>query len=255
MHTLIENNFDLHARYIPGRTPGMQVRENEWLSYTDSGLSCDTFNIIHIRTGAGLPASVLEEAVHYYRQRAAAFTLWVSSAQLNPSLEALLMESGLQRANTEPGMVLNLASLSLQEETHPHDLRLARTPQEISDFAEVVAANWNPPDLNVRAYYEQTTPSFLRNEHGIRLALCYLDAKPVSVIELFPSDNETVGLYSLATLESCRGKGIGSALLRFALRIAQTEGYRTALLQASEDGIGLYRRLGFAEQCVYYEYQ
>ena len=77
---------------------------------------------------------------------------------------------------------------------------------------------------------------------------------PAGVVEIFASDRETIGLYGLATLLSFRGRGIGKALMTYALNLALRNGYQQAVLQASEDGIGIYERLGFREITTFYEY-
>ncbi|HEX5167862.1 MAG TPA: GNAT family N-acetyltransferase [Cyclobacteriaceae bacterium] len=78
--------------------------------------------------------------------------------------------------------------------------------------------------------------------------------KTVAVIEMFPSDEATVGLYGLATRREFRGKGIGSAMMTYALNKAMTLGYENVILQASPDAIGIYKRYGFKVVTRYYEY-
>jgi ribosomal protein S18 acetylase RimI-like enzyme len=57
-----------------------------------------------------------------------------------------------------------------------------------------------------------------------------------------------VGIYSVGTIPEARGKGIGSAITLRALLDARRRGYRVGLLQSSEMGYNMYRRLGF-ETC------
>jgi ribosomal protein S18 acetylase RimI-like enzyme len=71
---------------------------------------------------------------------------------------------------------------------------------------------------------------------------------------MFSSGNGNLGFYALATLENYRGKGIGSAVMTFALNKAKMLGYRNVILQASEDGIKIYQKLGFEIKTVYYEF-
>jgi len=49
-------------------------------------------------------------------------------------------------------------------------------------------------------------------------------------------------------------KGIRSAMLTYALNLAQSMGYKNAVLQASQDGIELYKKMGFQTFTQYFEY-
>jgi hypothetical protein len=54
------------------------------------------------------------------------------------------------------------------------------------------------------------------------------------------------GIYSVATIPSERGRGLGATMTAEPLRSVQSLGYRVAVLQSSPMGFPLYRRLGFA---------
>ncbi len=55
------------------------------------------------------------------------------------------------------------------------------------------------------------------------------------------------GIYGVATLREARGKGLGAFVTAQPLRIARELGYRVGVLQASEDGHPVYRRIGFQD--------
>jgi ribosomal protein S18 acetylase RimI-like enzyme len=59
------------------------------------------------------------------------------------------------------------------------------------------------------------------------------------------SIGDDLGIYYVATEESHRRRGLASDLLRALLADARDAGMRTATLQASADGLGVYERLGF----------
>ena len=59
------------------------------------------------------------------------------------------------------------------------------------------------------------------------------------------------GLYAISTAAPYRGRGFGRAMTIAVLRAARSIGYRIAVLQASDLGYGVYRRLGFRELFQY----
>jgi len=81
---------------------------------------------------------------------------------------------------------------------------------------------------------------------------CYLgrvDGAPVATVELFV-DRGVAGIQYVVTLPHLRRRGIGGAMTGYALREAWTRGCEIAVLSASPDAIGIYRKLGFVEYCL-----
>lgn len=249
----IDRNFLLHATRIPELTAGMQVFDDSHLSYADSSLSCDTFNIIHI-TGPELEATTFKAAVQHFRARDMAYCIWVNDENESERVRQYFSDLGIQAQGQEIGMTLDLPNYEpIAAIKHQHIVQVSN-PQQLRDYASVIAENWTPPDVNVLRYYELTASHYLNDAHGVILLVYYQHGKPVATVELFPSDRETIGVYGLATLEDTRGQGIGSALMTYALNVARQSGYKKVVLQASEDGMGIYQRLGFRAQTKYLEY-
>lgn len=251
--SLITQNFDRHAYFIPSQTAGMQVFRSPKLSYIDSGLSCDTFNIIHLLSGEGV-APEIRAAVDYFRKKDLAYCIWVNEENLSLEVQVCFQEMGIQVQNSEPGMVLDLNQYEIINSPLHQHVELVHTPAQLVEFAESIAANWSPSDQNVLRYYQQVAPAILNPVHQIQLLLYREAGKVVSCLEMFPSDEHTLGFYSLATLEAYRGRGIASAMLTFALNRAKTLGYQQVILQASEDGLRIYEKVGFRKFGLYYEY-
>ncbi len=254
MTDLIDKNFHLHATKIPRQTERMKVHESQNLAFVDSGLSCDTFNIIHLFNGSRLEKKEIQSAVNYFQSKGFDFCVWISQGNLLPKVQNYLTELSLIQQNAEAGMVLDLKEyLPIQKNEHKN-IRVVNDERSINEFANVIAKNWSPPDQNVIRYYNQTSWHYLDKKNSIQLFIYYYQDQPVSVVEMFPTDEETVGLYGFATLEAFRGMGIGSALMTFALNKAKELNFQKVILQASEDGIGIYRKMGFEEITTYFEF-
>jgi ribosomal protein S18 acetylase RimI-like enzyme len=96
------------------------------------------------------------------------------------------------------------------------------------EWADVLGA-WHgppPPDMQVLAAHE-----------GGRAIACgvALDV------------GDTMGVYLVATAPAVRKRGLGTAVMRGLLAAARRRGLAASVLQATDDGFGLYRRLGYRD--------
>ena len=60
---------------------------------------------------------------------------------------------------------------------------------------------------------------------------------------------EVAGIYDVEVMEAFRRRGIGTALVKAALRHSQLLGHAAAVLGATGTGLSVYARLGFREVC------
>ncbi|MCC9136742.1 GNAT family N-acetyltransferase [Pontibacter silvestris] len=252
---VVDKNFNLHSCLLPAKTAGMSVERTKNLTYTDCGISCDTFNIIHITDGQHVTISELETALEHYLKQDFAFCLWVCKKNLTEKLRAFLRSLKLKQVASEAGMELDLPQYKATPTNGLGSIRVITSKEQINTFAFVLSLNWSPPDQNLVSYYGKASQAILQQDRGILFACYFLDEEPVATIELFPTDNKTIGIYNLSTREDHRGKGIGTALMSFALNMAKDKGYETAVLLASKDGINIYKRFGFRETTSFFGFK
>ena len=81
----------------------------------------------------------------------------------------------------------------------------------------------------------------------------YLDGAPV-VSGLGWRSGRTIGVYSIATVESARRRGFGAAMVGRVVADGAADGCDVAALQASEMGRPIYERLGFRTVVRYVAY-
>jgi ribosomal protein S18 acetylase RimI-like enzyme len=165
----------------------------------------------------------------------------------------MLEEASIHNTHQEPGMLLNLHSYQLIENNSFSNIKKAVTIKQVQEYAQIVAQNWQPPDENLIAYYTAASQAILSPDSQATLYVYYHSCKPVAGIELFVSDKQTAGIFNLSTLSAYRGQGIGTALITYLLNETKHQGLPFAVLQASEDGIGIYKKLGFTTQTYFYE--
>jgi ribosomal protein S18 acetylase RimI-like enzyme len=239
--TTLEDAADLnlatHFTYVQRRVEGMRVRDEDGLVLTDCAMPCDTFNAVC--------RSRVREAIAWFADVDRPFSWWMGPGDTPRDLGTRLEAAGLERAETELAMSADVSALDRNVELPPgFEVRRGRTREELAAYAAINAANWSPSDQLVVRFYERAAEALLDASSPLRFYLGYLEGVPVATSELTVAGG-VVGLYNVSTLEACRRRGFGSVLTRWPLGEAAREGYDTAILQASDAGVGVYRRIGF----------
>ncbi len=255
----LENADDLnkvtHLSWIQERTKGMNVFADDGLVVVDSGIATDTFNVVcRARLTRASSAERIRSVLRHFRSASRPFAWWVGPADRPEDLGSILIEEGFVLAGTEPGMALHLERPLL--DVSPQGLRIERVGTEASvrEFGRLIADLGEPPDPMVVEFYERAAASFLDPKSPFWLYVGYLGDEPVATAELTVGGG-IVGLYNITTAAAHRKKGIGTAMTVRPLRDARAGGFSTAVLQASEDGLPIYTRLGFEVTGSFSEYQ
>jgi hypothetical protein len=249
-------NLVTHLSWVHRRVGGMRVQEDDELVIVDSGLPCDTFNVIaRARLTPHTARSRVAAAVAYFRIVSRPFSWWVGPADRPADLGQILLAVGLEVAESELAMAADLDALDESAE-RPPGLRIerARTPEQVGHYAAINAANWDPPDPAVLRFCQAAVPVLLAADSPLWLYVGYLGDQPVAASELTVG-GAVVGLYGISTRAPYRRRGFGTAMTLRPLVDARAAGYRTAVLQAAPDGVGVYARLGFAPTGRYTEYK
>ncbi len=278
-----ENLFG-HVAFLQGRTPGMMLRDLGGALLVDSGLGSDTFNKVLWECGGdGLPCRIAPEAEKSLLRAAAdwfagerprdllalpgaalppatarPFTVWASAEDegaLNRQ-RTTFERAGYGIGEREAGMALPLDRWSSEDST-PECLRIVqvRTASELSAYAEVLAANWNPPDEDVKRFYKAVEQVLFQAVAPMRLFVGFAGEVPVVSGELFLSEKgNTAGLHMISTREAFRRRGFGGAMTEALLRAGQVAGASLAVLQASDEGEPVYKRQGFEPCGLFVEY-
>jgi ribosomal protein S18 acetylase RimI-like enzyme len=190
------------------------------------------------------PEQVVAQADQFFGRLGRGYTTWIRD-HLDAPLEAHLQKAGLSSISNTPGMVLDAPTPD-----RPLDAGLRVSQVEdagtMSTLAAVEAAGYAtigmPANITERIF---ANPERLLNPHSI-VVLGYLEERPVSAAIAILS-NGIAGLYWVVTLPEARGRGLGEACTRLAGNRAFELGARCVVLQASEQGEPIYRRMGYRE--------
>jgi GNAT superfamily N-acetyltransferase len=250
----VEANLVAHMSWVQSRLPGARVESTPELVLVDSGLACDTFNFV-CRARLGRDAAGRAAAARrFFDETGHPFSWWVGPPDEPADLGRALEAAGFVAAEPELGMVCDLARLSAP--APPGELRVARVESvdEVEAFSAVVAANWDPPDPLVVAYYRSAARLLVDPSSPLRLYAGYVDGRAVATAEVCVAAG-VAGLYGVATLAAERRRGYATAVIARALGDARDEDVRVGALQSSDDGRHVYARMGFRPHGEYVEYQ
>ncbi|MBA3870212.1 MAG: GNAT family N-acetyltransferase [Anaerolineae bacterium] len=93
-------------------------------------------------------------------------------------------------------------------------------------------------------FYALAAPAILKPESPMWFYVGYVDDKPVCTGEA-TVENGVVGLYNICTLPDFRQRGFGTGMTLKPLLDAREANCHTAILQATDEGARVYKRLGF----------
>jgi GNAT superfamily N-acetyltransferase len=184
-----------------------------------------------------------------------ASALWWLGPQSSPeNIGTLLEEYGLQNAGETPGMAVDLAllnstpttieNLTIKKASNTEMQALwARTAAIGTGFSETAAAEMAQLEATL------TDPDYKAQHRYIG----FLDGTPVATSAMV-LDSGVAGIYAVATIPEARRKGIGETMTVRPLLEAKQMRYHIGILQASEMGYAIYKRIGFKDVCKFHIY-
>jgi hypothetical protein len=172
----------------------------------------------------------------------------IKEGEILDKLEEIFYENNIRPVEVWPGMTIELDKLDIVKYSRLEGLniRTVQTEDELKSWLKIVGSElFNGSLLDENFFVKE-----IRKEK-IKLYLGFYNGKPVATSMSF-FNNETVGLYMIATLPEFRGKGIGACITAKPMIDALNRGYSTGILQASKMGESVYRKIGFEQCCRFY---
>jgi len=201
-----------------------------------TGVHLPTFNGVFVRDRRPRWSSV-EEAIGTYVPSAP----WSVSLRGQPSdaVVRAAAEVGLTSRTTMPLLTRPLESG--RPPTVPPGVTVSVGDAHSAAYGTTLAAGFGiPADVLERV----TGPDVLSEPH-FRSVLVADRGTPVAT-GLVMLEGDIAGIANIATVPHARRRGFGELATLAAMAEASTRGARTTYLQASPEGLALYRKLGFS---------
>jgi ribosomal protein S18 acetylase RimI-like enzyme len=226
--------------------PGGRLQDLEGLTVVSSGIDFGVFNSAMLTNLAGAREfeSLVQRADMFFAEGSLRWSFWLCDDMLEKNVRRqaseLFREKRLNLVAQTPGMLLETRDIATRQ-MPGLKIRTVADARTRFDFSQLSTAIFSLPfDIAQRIYSE--SPVWQQSMVGW---VAYKDEQPVGIVALVYEDG-VAGIYSLGTLPEHRRNGYGEAMLLHALRFAeQTGGCKYSALQATDQGMGLYRRLGY----------
>lgn len=194
---------------------------------------------------------MVEKAEKFFGELGFNYSFWLR-AHGNPKLEKILKDKGYE-AGREPGSagMIIFDKIKSAELPKGYSLKEVNSKKEVDDFMQVIKEAFEKEEDVVGKMFSSADVLMGPN---VKSFLIYEGDKAVSagITVLSP---QVAGIYYVATLESQRGKGIGS----YIVKISSNEGFKkdkqAVILQASELGESVYKKLGYQTITHYRTYK
>ena len=243
----IKANWEAY-HYCLAQSPNVELSIGRYLTWLVTDLPDHFMNLVVCNQ---LPSEgvddLIESALVHFRSLNIRKLSWLTHAEMSPSrINKLLLAHGLKfRDSFATEMAVDLSLVPDDLPTHP-DLRIVTVDDEamLKQWIHVASVGFRIGEKFEKVWYDFFVDAIFDPRFQTYLAI--LNGEPVGTSQVFLSEG-AAGIYNVTCIPEARGQGIGSAVTLAPLLEARQRGYQIGILQASQKGYNVYRRLGFQD--------
>jgi ribosomal protein S18 acetylase RimI-like enzyme len=243
----IKANLFKYYEYL-GQSPKAEIHEDPYLRWVFTSIPHSFLNnVLCTQLTSANVDEVIQQTLASLRSRNITKLSWWTEPGTQPlNLGEHLVTHGLTFDQGAPGMAVDL--LELREASMPSGLTIKRVDNAnvLREFVHSAAIGFGLPEPSESICFDLFAG--LGFDLPLNNYVGYLSGEPVATAEMFLGAG-VAGIYWVSTVPEARQRGIGSAMTWAPLRQACEMGYQIGILHSSDQGIDVYRKLGFVEKC------
>jgi len=215
------------------------VEVGNGVSLCATGIPSATLNCVFTTRGDVAPSDV-EELLDAIQRKGLPYCIQIRPG-CSDQLAEVARERGLSAHGSIPLMRLDAGAVDVAAKAAHPELRIRQLrPNERQIHISIASDGFEVPP----ALFEKLMTEDAFALPGLRAYVGDASGEPVSTaVAIVEGDH--VGIYNVATPHAWRGRGYGAAVTAHAVLDGFAAGASFALLQSSEPGFGVYKRLGF----------
>jgi len=192
--------------------------------------------------------------LRYYQMRHVPVMWWISPSTRPKNLGVHLRKHGFVHHADLLGMAADLKEIANREIGNEKILiRRVNDVEHLKYWMYVFQKGFRIPDEIAGSIFEFEREIGFSPDLPWQRYVGFVGKEPACTSGLFLG-KEAAGIYNVSTLPSFRHRGFGSAITIKTLQDAHSLGYRIGVLQSSNAGQELYRRIGFQPYCMMSQY-
>lgn len=243
----IKTNWE-NYHYCLGRSPSVELSIGRYLTWLITSMPDHFMNLV---VCTQLPSEGIDEligsALDHFRSLNIGKVTWLAQEGVPATeIKKYLVAHGLTfRESFGMEMAADLKSVP-DDLPRPAGLRIVPVVggETLKQWIHVASIGFEVREEYEKVWYDFFVDSIY--DPRFRTYLALLDGQPVATSQLFLSAG-VAGIYNVTCIPEARRQGIGAAITSAPLLEARKRGYQVAILQASEQGARVYRRLGFQD--------
>ena len=189
----------------------------------------------------------IDYVTEYFNSQNMPFMWYVCPSSKPDNLGEYLKAHSFNEMDGTPIMTVELHNL-IDDRPRPKDFEIKEATDEASLrlFWDLWYTGYPTPEIVGKLHANICVEIGYHPDNQMKFYVGYLEGEPVATSSMMLAGG-VVGLYGVVVLPMARGRGIGTEMSLHPLRVARSMGYRISVLDATQQGYGIYKRIGFEE--------